>query len=446
MKKLNFNFKEIIGKLNRKNQAEAPTEEENGKNTGKLFNKVGDMFNYEPERERVLNQEDFKAAGDIYYASVSALYKIAERLLLLVLIIFMVFSLVTNYKEITYNNFFYLLRDFSSAADSQASSYQVLSYDSSDRQNFALYRGGLVSAAPSNVSVFTAGGRRTLRSNNDYYSPSVVCCDKYVLVYDSASSYFSVYNSFSKIHNEKLENPITDACFDKDGAFALATRRNDATTEIFLYGEDINFRGNISNNHFIFDMTLDSANDRLAALYYDNGFGVGVTTVCAYDIGRDANKKTPKEIELDGEFPLACSYLENGKLAVITNASIRIFDKKLKEVEAISFNEAKVSAFNASADGASVAISDGVSKTVVAFDKDGEKIYNNKVSENVSDIDVKGKFIFLQSISGITRINSDNGQSEFLPSSTGKMLLYSDDTAIVCGEAKAEYLVFDRKR
>ena len=190
---MKFNIKQTLDKINpvknKKNSdgkhAFTKKDVEEG---SRFFDKVGDYFNPEPQKERVLRHEDFNAAGDVYYASVSAFYKIGERLLWLVLIVFLVFSVVTNYKEITFDNFFYLLKDFSSAADSEVPQYQVLSYDSDSRQKFALYRGGLVSASPSAVSVFTAGGRRTLKSNNEYYSPNIVCCDKYVLVYDSAGS------------------------------------------------------------------------------------------------------------------------------------------------------------------------------------------------------------------------------------------------------------------
>ncbi|MBO7302991.1 MAG: hypothetical protein J6U68_02265, partial [Clostridia bacterium] len=136
----------------------------------KVFNKVGGFFDPEPQKERVLSKEDFRGAGDVYFASVSAFYKVIERILWVLLIIFLAFSIATNYKEITFNNFFYLLKDFSSAADSETSNYQVLSYDSDKRQKFALFRGGIVSASPSTVSVFTTSGRRSLKNNNDYYS------------------------------------------------------------------------------------------------------------------------------------------------------------------------------------------------------------------------------------------------------------------------------------
>lgn len=407
-----------------------------------FFNKLGGFFDPEPQKERVLSREDFKGAGDVYFASVSAFYKVIERILWVTLILFLVFSLLTNYKEITYNNFFYLLKDFSSAVDSETSNYQILSYDSDKRQKFALFRGGIVSASPSSVSVFTTSGRRSLRNNNDYYSPNLVACDKYVLVYDSASGAFSVYNSFSKVYNKTLEDPITDATFAEDGSFAVATRQADIKTVIYLYGKNIKQRGHISQSDYVFDMALSSAEGRFATLAYDVGQGTGETIITVYDVGSSNSAKKLYEHSIEGEFPYACAYLESGELAVLTNQSIRIFDKNFKESGGERFYEASVGAFNANENGVVAVVSNGTVRTVYAFNSKGKLVYDKPIGDNVTRADVAGDYLFLQSSSGVIRINTDNKTREYLPSSQGIMLVYSEDTAIVCGEAKAEYLVF----
>ena len=46
---------------------------------------ISKYFSTEPERERVLRYEDFDAAGDTYYATVSAWYKVLQRVFLVCL-------------------------------------------------------------------------------------------------------------------------------------------------------------------------------------------------------------------------------------------------------------------------------------------------------------------------------------------------------------------------
>ena len=460
---MKFNFKDTFDKIKesipKKEKKETPpasNETEDGRNEAKerltkekiLDNvgKIGDFFNPEPQMERVLRHEDFNGAGDTYYANVSALYKVAERLLWLILVVFMVISLVTNYKEITYDNFFYLLKDFSTAADSEVPSYQVLSYDSDSRQTFALYRGGLVSASPSAVSVFTAGGRRTLKSNTEYYSPNIVCSDRYVLVYDSASAAFSVYNSFSKVYNERLESPITDACFGSDGSFAVATKNEDSQSVIYLYGKDIKLRGDISESKYIFDMAIGENGERFCTLTYQAGNGKGMTTLNLYSIKSSESSGKLESIDIDGEFPIGCAYLDNGRIAVLTNLAIRIYDKDLDEREKHTFYGSNIRAFKTSADGISVVVSSDAEKKIIAYDEKGEFDYEDDLGENVSAIEQCDGYLFLRTASGVIRIDMDNNEREFLPSESGKMLIYGNDTAMVCGEAKAEYLVFGKDR
>ena len=413
------------------------------KNKKRLFDKVGGFFDPEPQKERVLSKEDFKGAGDVYYASVSAIYKVFERIMWVFLILFLVFSILTNYKEITFNNFFYLLKDFSNVSDNDASNYQVLSYDSDKRQNFELFHGGIVSASPSSVSIFTSSGRRSLKNNNNYYSPSIVACDKYVLVYDSASAAFSVYNSFSKVYNRTLEDPITDAEFAENGAFAIATRQADLKTVIYLYDKNIKERGYISQSDYVFDMALSTKENRLATISYEVASGTGETAVVFYDVGSSNSAEKLFKYSIAGEFPIACTYLENGEFIVITNQSIRVLNKRFEVVELEQFFNSTISAFNASTNGAVVVTTNGAVKNVYAIDSDGDFIFNDVVSENIKKADVFGEYIFLQTSSGVMRIDSDSDRKDFLPSSQGEMLVYSDDTAIICGYSKAEYLVFD---
>ena len=410
----------------------------------KVFDRVGGFFDPEPQKERVLSKEDFKGAGDVYFASISAFYKVIERILWVLLIMFVVFSLLTNYKEITFNNFFYLLKDFSSAVDSETSNYQVLSYDSDKEQKFALFRGGIASASSSRVSIFTTSGRRSLKNNNEYYSPNIVASDKYVLVYDSASSSFSLYNSFSKVYSLTLENRarITDAAFGDGGSFAVAAREADMKTVIYVYSKNIKTKAQITQSDYVFDMSLNYAESKLATIAYDVGTGTGKTIIKVHSFEKgNAEKLNP--VEYDGEFPLSCAYLENGNLAVVTNSSIRILDKNLKEIKSQKFYEATVSAFNVSQNGAIAVVYSGSVRTVYAFDSKGEIIYNKSIGENVTKADIVGEYLFLQTSSGVIRINTDNKTRQFLSSNRGSMLVYSEDTAIVCGEAKAEYLVFD---
>lgn len=404
--------------------------------------KIGRFFSPEPQKEKVLRQEDFQAAGDAYYATVSAGYKVAQRFLWLLFILFMIFSILFHYKEITYDNFFYLMRDFSSAVDSETTSYESISYESSPGQHFSLYRGGVAVVSPSQISAFTTTGRRTLQTTSDFSAPFVVSSDQYMLVYDTAGKSFSVYNSFAKVYTEKLSYPVTGACFAEDGTFAVLTREAGHRTVVHIYDPNENFeRDTYRWNAYIFDIAMDSDTDRVVFVYYGVGDGTGETMLSF------RNRSTLEEIasvKLSGEFPLDCGFMENNKFALVTDEAVRIFGSSLEDAiaETYEYQGGSVTGYSITPQGVAVSTMRSSQNEVFAFDKAGNLLYNDSIDANVTDIGLFSEYLFLQTETGVIRLNVKNSTKETLACGNGKMLLYNAHTAVVCGESKAQYLIF----
>ncbi len=429
--------------FSRKSKAEAEERDDAVKNGSRLSDfaeKVGRFFSPEPQKEKVLRHEAFQAAGDVYYASVSAGYKVAQRFLWLLFILFMLLSILFNYKEITYDNFFYLMRDFSSAVDAETTNYETVSYESSPGQHFALYRGGVAVVSPSGVSAFTATGRRTLQAESDFSAPFVVCSDQYMLVYDTAGKTFSVYNSFAKVYTEKLTYPVTGACFAEDGSFAVITREADRHAVVHIYDKDFN-RDTYKWNAYMFDVAMDSDRDLVAFVYYGAGDGTGETMI---SVRKKSTLEEITTVNLKGEFPLDCGFMENNKFALITNGAVRIFDDSFEETVAqtYEYQGGSVTGFFVSPEGVAVSAMVSSKNEVVAFDKAGNLLYNDTVSTTVTDVAVFSNYLFLQNETGVIRLNVQTKEEEELSSGNGKMLLYNANTAVICGESKAQYLVF----
>ncbi len=416
-----------------------------GKNTA-FSKKIGSFFDPEPQKEKVLRHEDFNAAGDVYYATVSAGYKVAQRILWLVFVVFMVISVVANYRSITYDNFFYLIKDIAGAADAGKNQYETLSYESDSRQTFALYRGGMAAVSPSKISVFSATGRRTLNDTSSFSSPFIESSGQYFLIYDTSGTTFSVYNSFSRVYTETLEYPVTNACFAEDGSFVVVTRSSDRRSVIYTYGKNMKKTGVILADYYVFDIVANRERDCLAFLAYEAGDGTGRTVLSVREFntaGKEDPLEEKKRVELDGEFPLACGFLENDRFGILTDSRIRILDDQMETLEVSDdYSHGNMTGFHFSSEGIAVSLTSASRNRVIAFDKSGNLLYNDAVSYQVSDIAIYGNNIFMQTEQGITRMTASDGVEESLPSGHGKMLIYNEKTALVCGESKAEYLIF----
>ena len=428
-----------------KNPFDKIKEKLGGEESEKSFaGKIGSFFNPEPQKEKVLRHEDFNAAGDVYYADISVAYKIIGRVLWLFLVFFLVFSMILNYKEITYDNFYYLFKDFSNAVDVNTSDYETLSYDADSRQKFSLYRGGLVAVSPSAVSIYTATGRRTIRDNISYSSPFAVCSDKYVLIYDASGNSFSIYNSFSRIFTEKTEFPITDACFAEDGRFAIVSKDTDSKSVVYIYSKNFKKLAKYSFDSYIFDISMDSESRSISMLYYDAGNGTGRTALMVKDIDSLESKGS---LDFDGEFPLGVASLDKDRLAVITDGSVRIIDKNMQILQHIEYFDREMIDFDISEHGIVLSVMKSAQNQIIAFDKSGNLLYNDFILYTVSEIGLSGSYIFINTGNGVVRINAgENQKDEFLPSDGGRLQIYDSNTVLVCGESKAEYLVYTKHK
>ena len=445
MKKDVFSFFKKESK-SEKQKSEA-SREQNGKDSlKKLSQNILKYFSAEPEKEKVLRYEDFDAAGDEYYATVSAWYKVMQRVFLVGLVFFTVISVAVNFRYITYDNFFYLIKDFNTAVDSENVDYETLSYDAASEQSFALYRGGLAVVSRSNVSAFTATGRRTLNANEAYSKPFVKASDKYMIVYDMGDGSFSVYNSFAKIYSEKLEYPVTDACIADDGTIAVLTRSAEYESEVVIYDDGFRRVATYRKGAYAIGLSLDESGERLGVIYADTSDGVISTETVFYDVRKH---EKISEFSFSGEFPLACSFLDGGGFATVTDCSVRLFDKRLNEKESSEdFSSKRVSAVYADGAYCAVTFNNGIitdENEIFVFDKKGELVYNDIITSDVGQLSVCDGGVFVKNSEGVLRISIKSGKYEQLSCQDGRMLIYDTKTALVCAEAKAVYLKFEEK-
>ena len=412
--------------------------------------RVSVFFSTEPQKEKVLSHEDFTPAGDVYYASVSAKYKVAQRVLSIFLVFFLLVSIITNFREITFDNMFYLARDFASAADESNNNYETLSYESDSRQRFALFRGGIASVSPSKLSVFTATGRRTLNETVEFSSPYMVSSDKYLLVYDTANKVVEIYNSFARIYSKTLDKQIKGACLADNGAFALITENTGESSCVRIYDKNFELKAEWNDiPGYVFNISLDSTGKRIAVLSYSTDSGIGNTKLTVVDVSKIQSSKgsgIPKDIDVkySGETPIKCGFTDNGGLSVITDSHIRFLNADYEEIQiSDNYSGGRITGYSVNKYGTAVSIINQSHSMILGYNNKGTLVYDRIIPYNVLDLCMYGEYLFVKTEQGVVRINVKKQSSEIMNSGNGKMLVYNENTALVCGESKAEYIVFE---
>ena len=85
-------------KQSRDNSSDSSDRRDPSPNFERVSKTILNYFSTEPEKEKVLRYEDFDAAGDEYYATVSAWYKVLQRVFLVGLVCFTLVSVAVNFK------------------------------------------------------------------------------------------------------------------------------------------------------------------------------------------------------------------------------------------------------------------------------------------------------------------------------------------------------------
>ena len=410
-------------------------------NIGKRLSRY---FDAEPETQRVLRNEDFDAVGDTYYATVSARYKVGQRISLALLVIFMLLAVMFNIKSITFDNLFYLVKDLGAAADVGDMKYESLSYDAASDQSFGLYRGGLSVVSRTNVSSFTSTGRRTLNTSADYSNPVAASDGKYLFVYDMGDSGFDVYNSFAKVYSENTDYPISDIAFSEKGTFATLSRSEEFLSVITVYDGDFKKLAAYKKDLYAIDVAIDKNGERLSAVYVGTDDGIVCTHVVFYDL-----KKQTKidELVYRGEFPLGCAFLDGGGFVSVSDSSVVVYNRNLKEkYVSESYGDGAVSGIFSDGEYLAVAVNDGVMvdvNDVMVFGKNGDLVYSETLPSSVRELAVRDGYLFIKNSDGVMRVGLKNGATEQMASGDGRMLVYDSSTVIVCLASKAVYLDFD---
>lgn len=177
---------------------------------------------------------------------VAFLYTLFAIVFILITLLYVGMTLLTDTELISYENLYYMMNDFNITAISIGKDYSSLSYDNGEGQTFGSYRGGVVVLNSDTLTVFSSKGKRTLYKRNDFTDPMLRTSDEYITVFELNGKGISVYNSFSLVYTEndlegidKLTSySIIDVGVADNGMFAVAVSLGQDDARVYLYDKN----------------------------------------------------------------------------------------------------------------------------------------------------------------------------------------------------------------
>ena len=277
------------------------------------------------QTDEVLAEEhiDFSAPSIPYYENLANRLSFVRIVLYMVLFVFIVGTVISNHKLITYENVYYLAKDIGAATLTAQSRAEHISYPiSSSESDFALYRGGVVAAGGQVVTAMSGSGRQTLSVNVAYGKPQVRSSDRYYVTFGLGETSFSVYNSFVRVKHFETEYPVYDGAVGDNGCFAILTRSRDYTSDVMIYDSDMTHLATHHLNGYVTALSMNREGDYLGILSSEAVNGQWVTTVTVIRIG---NKITQSTAKIEGVFGSTAGFITDNRFAVLLSDRLMVF-------------------------------------------------------------------------------------------------------------------------
>ena len=382
-----------------------------------------------------------------YYENISAGFGIAQVVLYLSLLAFVVLSFLTNTNLITYQNFYHFFQDLNASAERvDIFSHDSVSYSTDEEQSFTLYRKGLAVAGNTGVTIFSATGRQLVSHVIQYNDPVAVGSGKYLLVYERGGKQYSLYNANTQMYAGETEYPISGAAVSDSGMYALISSAKDANSAVYLYNNRFALINLYKKGGNVLDVAISSDGRRIALLTATPQGGGVSTSVMLAEPGKG---EAIDEKVVSNSLGLQCYFTESGKLSVLCTTGLAYVSDN-GEIEFFYDFEEKIPVLaDLCEDGVAICLKKNEiseKNIVIIFDKSGKIVYNDVISQNVIGLAYRENSLFMTDYNRVSRLDIDSGQIYFENyQAEGKVLLaVSGEEVLLCSPQKAVYITFQK--
>ena len=380
-----------------------------------------------------------------YYESVSERLGMAQVIIYLLLLAFVVLSLLRNTNLITYRNLYYFVKDFNASAEKvDVWNTDSVSYPTDEHQSFAIYRKGLAVAGNTSVTVFTATGRQTVSQSISYRTPTAVGSGKYLLVYDLGGTAYSLYNSYTQIYAGKTTYPISGGTVSENGTYAIVSASDTHNSVVSVYSSNFKEINTFSKGGYVMDVAIDSKGETIALVTSANTSGRFSTELL---VCRAKSDQALATVTCSNSLALSCSFTASGVVGVLCTDGVYTYTERGALLNSYSFDGDTVAASCVGADGIAVCLKTlgrAERRTVVVLDGQGALLSRVMADEPVDALARYESTVFIQGASGVTALHAKTGERSFVACVTDQktVLAVGLNEILLCSPQKAVYLNF----
>jgi len=399
-----------------------------------------------PSGERIRSADAFRDVGNGYFRKIGQYFKTAQILLFVLLFLFVTVFVTANSESVTYENLYYFFKDFRIAVDNTDSLEKAIPYETDSNMAFAVYKGGLAVAGTERVRLMTAAGGINSVSTLGFASPVLSASTDLLLVYARGETDFHIYNSFTKIHEGRLDRAIRTAYLSESGAYSVTTEDSEYESAVLVYSRGFEKRNKYNLNSYVIAAPLSDDGKTVAMLSYVCENGVYETRVRLAKVGSD---RILYDTSMPGEFPLGIAFADNDSVLVLTDKGLYRVDEKRGSVRSTEWTDGHVGAFSFGEGGAVLVLrndEEDTPDTVAISDRDGAILRYIETADTVLSVQRCDGCVIYRTDSELVRVSVKTGEAEVLSCTEpgGELLMVSEDTALICRKGEAKYFRFKK--
>lgn len=370
-----------------------------------------------------------------YYLVLSGRFKFAKYLSICFLVAFLLSIILLFRDEITVENLRYLIKDFEMGDSLKLTSGDEIKYDADTQLDLEMYKGDLVVAGSSYFYLCDLQGNKRLYEKSTFSNPIIVSSDKYLLVYGLSEYTYTLYNTFSKLHTESFDYPITGAAVSDKGLYAIVTKTTEYRSVVYLYNSSFERIGAIYKDKYIMDVSFnnDSSELLITSLYSKNGnYCTEIVNYAPY------SDKPNSSLEVEGSMVIQSGYNSKGGFSVMYDNKIEFYNKSSELCNTYNFpNNIVPVDTEITADYTAITYTENIvgdNIKVIVFDQNGDVVLDANAEGQPLKITCSENSVFVLLNGKVCKIDINTGDLEYFDTEKNaiELLVINEKSVLVC--------------
>ena len=402
------------------------------------------------ERAQAEAEEEKKQTelGQTYYLRIARRIRIVMIALVFVLAAFLVFMLSRYRSEITVENLKYFLRYIDTRQAEKSATTDVIVYDDIDSiVQFGVFKNSIAVVGYDQAQLYDLTGEATLNVSKVNAQPTLLCSDKYMMVYNVGGTTFQLYNSLSCVYEESYDFGIGVAALGDTGRFLISSRSIEYRSVVNVYDKDFEpiYRWYTPDKLV---MAADFANgdsEFLIAALGNRDDGSFYTEILLCETDKEEKKL---DFVLNDEIIYKARYTEDGGFILIGGKAVYFYDKDGALTTEVTYGGYTPVNVDTDGDMTYFVVNQNVVGSnyhITVMDKNGKLLYQNPIYGEITKVLTHGNAVYVLLDRSVVRIAMETGNQieKEVPTNAITLLSLDEGSLALCYAGETQVLNID---